>query len=324
MSTESDEPAQEGSIEFDVNNPHDHFFRHWLGDAERASGFFLYALPESLHSWVRNPGNLNLQDASFVSEELKGSQSDLLWKCEDTGAEKTPRFVYVLFEHQSQPDRMMVARMLFYIVRIWERFLATEGKGQSTKLPFVFPLVLYQGRANWNEPRRLSDLIELPEESMRRYVPEMEFELKSLKEMDLDHITPAMLRLGLSAMTLVIEGGFSDWLEKLIIEDEQARDVEYAGFGVVLRYAFVIASPTEREAMIEVIDEKKQGGVVKEARSLYEAILFEGMEKGIEKGRAEGLSNSVKNMHGKDFSAEQIADILGLPLAEVNEFLESE
>ena len=76
---------------------------------------------------------------------------------------------------------------------------------------------------------------------------------------------------------VVIEGRFSSWLEKLILDDQLNRG-KHTGIAIVLRYAFVIASPTEREEMIEVIEEKKNAPIAGEARSLYEAILFDGME----------------------------------------------
>ena len=56
---------------------------------------------------------------SFIDQELRGSASDLLFEVRSAAA--APRqWLYLLFEHQSQPDRWMALRLLRYCCRIWE------------------------------------------------------------------------------------------------------------------------------------------------------------------------------------------------------------
>ncbi|MBN2193849.1 MAG: Rpn family recombination-promoting nuclease/putative transposase [Polyangiaceae bacterium] len=56
-------------------------------------------------------------------------------------------FVYVLFEHQSSDDPLMVFRMLAYMVRVWEHY-AREHEGVR-ELPLIVPVVLHHDEGRW-------------------------------------------------------------------------------------------------------------------------------------------------------------------------------
>ncbi len=52
-------------------------------------------------------------------------------------------FLYLLFEHQSKPDRWMRFRLLKYMCRIWEE--SFKQNPEQTELPLILPVVFYQG-----------------------------------------------------------------------------------------------------------------------------------------------------------------------------------
>jgi hypothetical protein len=54
------------------------------------------------------------------------------------------------------PDAWVAFQVLRYLVRIWEQALEQKVK----KLPPIFPLVLYHGRARWRAARDFGALIE--------------------------------------------------------------------------------------------------------------------------------------------------------------------
>jgi predicted transposase/invertase (TIGR01784 family) len=68
---------------------------------------------------------LRLVNGSFVDEELNNRHADVLMRTRLDGREA---FVYVLIEHQSNPDPMMPLRMLRYVMRIWDRYLQEHPK----------------------------------------------------------------------------------------------------------------------------------------------------------------------------------------------------
>ena len=136
-----------------LRQPHDHLFRLVFAEPEETAAFLRARLPDSLHrrflwsSLRRSPG-------SFVDQHLRGSASDLLFEVR-TAATAPPQWLYLLFEHQSRPDRWIALRLLRYCCRIWE----TERRTHPDE-PFlrpVLPLVFYQGTRRWRYATELAE-----------------------------------------------------------------------------------------------------------------------------------------------------------------------
>ena len=90
---------------------------------------------------------------SFVDQELRGSVSDLLFEVRSAAA--APRqWLYLLFEHQSRPDRWMALRLLRYCCRIWETDRRKHPKARFLRP--VLPLVFYQGAHHWRYDTELA------------------------------------------------------------------------------------------------------------------------------------------------------------------------
>lgn len=87
-----------------------------------------------------------------------------------------PALVYVLVEHQSQPDPAMPLRTLLAAVLHWDRqwhgWLRRRQKGRVTPLRLgpVVPVVFHTGPAPWHLARGLTELFDVPE-SLRNLVP---------------------------------------------------------------------------------------------------------------------------------------------------------
>ena len=129
----------------DGQRPHDKLFRTVFTDPTEAAALLRAHLPESLAGdlvW----SSLALQDASFVDEQMRDSESDLLYAIERTAGEP-PAWLYLLLEHQSKPDRWMPFRLLKYCCRIWDRDRRTRRRERELR-PIV-PMVFYQGRRRW-------------------------------------------------------------------------------------------------------------------------------------------------------------------------------
>ena len=140
-----------------LHQPHDHLFRLVFADPEETAAFLRARLPDPLRrrflwsSLRRSPG-------SFIDQHLRGSVSDLLFEVRSavagTGA-APPQWLYLLFEHQSRPDRWMALRLLRYCCRIWE----TERRDHPAEqyLRPVLPLVFYQGEHHWRCATELAE-----------------------------------------------------------------------------------------------------------------------------------------------------------------------
>ena len=115
-------------------------------------------------------------NTSFVSDEWKNRESDVIWKFRrrDTGA---PVYVYVLLEFQSRPDRYMPVRLMTYIGMFYEQLIAEGRLPPSGRLPLVIPIVVYNGLGLWRTPLDLAELIERFDPSAESYVPHLRYKL---------------------------------------------------------------------------------------------------------------------------------------------------
>ena len=127
-----------------LHQPHDHLFRLVFADPEETAAFLRARLPDSYQRGILW-SSLSRAPGSFVDQELRGSVTDLLFEVRSAAA--APRqWLYLLFEHQSQPDRWMALRLLRYCCRIWEADRRDYPDEQYLRP--VLPLVFYQGGAS--------------------------------------------------------------------------------------------------------------------------------------------------------------------------------
>ena len=69
-----------------------------------------------IHKSIRNRidwRTIKLQNASFIDDELRKTESDLLYLANLKNSE-TKMFLYILFEHFSSPTKMARFRLLKY------------------------------------------------------------------------------------------------------------------------------------------------------------------------------------------------------------------
>lgn len=162
-------------------DPHDRFFRFSFSELEVPRSLLAEHLPAEVARCV-DLSSLRLVDGSFVDDELRRSQSDLLFECDlrqeakghGEGTEPQSVLVYLLLEHKSYPDPYTAFQLLKYVVRILER-----RRREGLPLCCVVPMVVYHGDQPWNAARSLSELINVPE-AFRVYVPSFSFELFEL------------------------------------------------------------------------------------------------------------------------------------------------
>jgi len=130
--------------------------------------------------WVReiDLDSFERQDGSFVSEDLRARENDILWRV------KMPRrgedsaaffYVYVLCEFQSTVDRFMAARILTYLGLLYDDLRRRKELVDKRFLPPVVPIVLYAGERRWTAPTNVADLVlDVPGE-LRRYRPALTY-----------------------------------------------------------------------------------------------------------------------------------------------------
>ncbi|QVK47153.1 Rpn family recombination-promoting nuclease/putative transposase [Leptospira borgpetersenii] len=78
----------------DMTNPHDRFIREALQDKEDAISFFKFNLPENVIELL-DLKRLELTQSSFISENLKEEQTDLLFQIPLKSGKKRTSIFYL-------------------------------------------------------------------------------------------------------------------------------------------------------------------------------------------------------------------------------------
>jgi Putative transposase, YhgA-like len=112
--------------------------------------------------------------SSFVStaEDPEQRHSDLVWRVRHKG---TWLYVYLLFEFQSTIDPFMAIRMQVYVGLLYQDLIKNKEWGPDGKLPFILPIVLYNGNPRWRVPLATQDLISAAPDGFEHYVPRLNY-----------------------------------------------------------------------------------------------------------------------------------------------------
>ncbi|MBN2492667.1 MAG: Rpn family recombination-promoting nuclease/putative transposase, partial [Planctomycetes bacterium] len=123
---------------------------------------------------------VRLVKETFVRRDCRAVHTDIVLTAplrgEPNGGKRV--WVYILIEHQSEPDRMMPLRLLDYVVQIY-RYQEREWKRnhRSTaglRLQPVLPIVLYTGDRRWDAVGTLADLVQPGAASFQNWMPRLE------------------------------------------------------------------------------------------------------------------------------------------------------
>ncbi len=174
----------------------DLFFRYVMTDPVRAHDFLRHTMPNWFSGWLADEPP-EILEGTFVDEELRGSQSDLLMRVRLTDGRGG--FVYLLAEHKSAPDPGLPLQLASYMVRIWKRHAGGKAEGLR-ELPPIIPVVIYHGKPSWSVPDSLLKMIAAPSERFG-YLPGGGYILRNLRDMDIGEGTrDPGLRAGFSAL----------------------------------------------------------------------------------------------------------------------------
>src|SRR6185369_5813814 len=139
---------------------HDALFKATFSRIEHAVSELRQILPPEVAARV-DWATLALAPGSFIDEVLQWSSSDLLFTASLDGREG---LIYVLFEHQSTVDPLMVYRTLRYAVRIWDAWLANHQ--DAKRIPPILPVILHHSAAGWTAPTRFEDVLDVDGETL--------------------------------------------------------------------------------------------------------------------------------------------------------------
>ena len=277
---------------------HDSLFKRAFSVPASAAAEIRCVLPEGVSRHL-DLDRLESVRASFVDDEMAHRHADLLFCAPILGGWERA-YIYVLLEHQSEPDPLMVWRVFGYVQRIWAAILRDEPDRKT--LPPIVPLIVHHGPAGWTAPKRLHDIVEgvaeIPE--LAPLVPDFEILVddlgaiadETLRERALPPFPKValwVLRDGrnIKALFSRLHAAWHRELSRLRRADGGDKDTK-----VILRYILRVAGDTPFEVIREHIAKaapELEEDMATAEEELIQKGIEQGVERGVEKGRVEAL-----------------------------------
>ncbi len=305
-----------------IRSKHDEFFKAMMKNLSIAQDFFKTRLPQKVLNLIDLP-SIRIEEASFIDKELNGSESDVLFSVNCANSEKKA-FLYVLCEHQSSSDALMPFRLMYYTLQILRRYVALH-ENDELPLPFVYPLVVYNGKRPWSHDRsffgQFGDLSGLAQEILIQPFPLLD--AATLDEVDLrrQHISNLMLaslrhtknQQELEKKLRLVSELFSNcgikassdlshsvlhYLAESISADGQPIDF----YWVILKKGF---TPEYREVVMNLIEATRQ------------EAMQQGMQQGMQLGEKNNTLKVATNLLQADIDLTTISECTGLSVEQV-------
>lgn len=295
----------------EVNNPHDRLIRETFQDKKEAAIFFKNTLSSEVVKLL-DLEKLELSESSFISEELKQEQTDLLFQIPLKSGNKTN--VYLLFEHKSYLDNSIYIQLLGYLTEIY-RNQHRNGEPISVVIPFVF----YHGEKEWKLGNRLLDQFVLTNQEvdiLKDFIPNFKIDLFDLKEIELkDKLESITFQVTLGVVQKIREGdlefishlpGLFSLLQAI---EEESKKVAILRKLLLYIYWARDLKPTELNV---VLQRSKLEQYEELAMTTAERLISEGMQRGIEQGIEKGKLEDASKMLSKGIDLKTVLEITGL------------
>jgi predicted transposase/invertase (TIGR01784 family) len=281
-----------------VINPNDKLFRKTYSDKENARSLLYHSLPDKVLKQV-DLNTLEISKDSFIEKELADYYSDMLYRVNLTGGSQG--FIYVLFEHKSYYDRFVHLQLLEYMVKIWRLYIKQQ-KEKPVRLPIVIPLLVCHARKEWpDDTVRLASLLSGPVEDLTAYIPDFGLELYDLHQFTDGQIKGSILsRVALLLFKHIRDPDLQQKLPDILalLNALMEKETGLQWLEVFIRY--IVSARQEEDLSAKNIVEIAEQAISKETgeyvMTLLEKLRSEGEERGIVKGKQEGLKEGIKGL----------------------------
>ena len=298
-----------------INNIHDKFFKNVLSNINIAKKFIASFLSPEVLQHI-NIETLQYAETDFLLQDLKEIFSDIVFTVNKKDDEEI--YISIILEHKSKPDDFTAVQLLLYVAYgYYKQYKNTRS------LQLILPIVFYHGKQKWIY-KTINDLLnDLPQE-LKQFIPAFEtvfINLKNFSDEQLDALGDALL----TSILLLEKYAFKP--------DELAKKIKliYKKLNSVsdrnLLYPIIVYSMSLIKIdIIKQIIKELPTPIKSNVMTAYDTLIQEGREKGIregiEKGLQKGLEKGVLNLHKRDFTISQIADIMEISVEKVKSILE--
>ena len=299
----------------DIHMPHDKYFKSSMSDLRVAKEFFQQHLPEEITKLI-NLDTLILRKESFVDNQLDIMLTDLLYSVE---YKDQPSYIYILTEHQKQPDRFMAFRLLRYMIRIMNHHVQ---KQQNEQLPIVIPLVFYNGENKYPystdifdlfdgpgglakkimfQPFQLIDVGQIPDETLKQH------QWAGIMEFIMKHVNSRKLLRRLEEILPIMRIA------------TQLEGNEY----IMTSISYLIAAgECDHNQLAQLITQNISVELGEKIMTTAERLIHQGIKEGVQKGSQQSIKIIARKCLSEGADIAFIARITNLSIAEVQQLQE--
>ena len=266
---------------------------------------------------------LHDEKKSFILDNLRPEfwrirlQSDLVyaapfWDEEDRTEGEV--LIYILIEHQSQPDISMGFRIVFYMMQIWDTQRREWERNKVPKSQWSFrpilPALFYTGKPSWDTPISITDAMKQLPKSLERFIPRHDILYLNLKAMEKEKLTAYEHPFGWLLRIIQQENAsleeLASELELAIAQLDKLPDSESNQWIRAMHYILLLIynrrELEEHTQLTDIVtdavqDRKRREEVSKMGRTIAQALIEEGkgigMEIGVERGMEIGVERGI-------------------------------
>lgn len=303
--------------------PHDSLIKKMLQDPTFSREFLITFLPKYIGEkllW----DTLRPSEATFIDEDLRSHFADAVFEIDALSKlGKGDLQISILIEHKSNQDRYVVLQLMRYLYNAYN----SQVEQSRYRLMPVIPIVIYHGTEQW-EAKPLAELFDKVYEEFTHLVPLIPFFFQNISSLSDEQI----FSLGYTFLRAIVLTQKNSHNPQRLFEQLNlifSTLNEGAGRNYFSHLFVHIIEVLITEYAVNEVFNQINPPMSAEIKSLYDKIIFEaqhegmekGMERGMEKGVREEKERTVLRMASQDFSIDQIAFSVELPLEEVESII---
>jgi len=256
------------------------------------AGFLKDFLPSNILKQI-DLDCLSVDKKSYLSEEYKEHFSDLVVKTRFKGKSEEAVFVYFLLEHKSSIPVRPAFQLLRYMVEQWYE-LEKQG-ALGIKLPPIFPILIYHGEKGWTQGVHFHDIVNIPHDDMKAYIPDFQYFLSDAATEDEDRYnTSAVIKCWFLVVKYIKDTAMREKLFELVklLHDFLDQDTALEYIDVFLKYLASADSNITKTDAVEAIETIFPGRGADMAKGWAQEYVDEGRLE----GRNEGMIYEAREM----------------------------
>ena len=294
-----------------------------LGDIHLAAGLLRHARPALADRL--DFSRARRMPRTFIPPAFRKQENDVLWfvpyRLEGVGEGEFEEGIYLLIEHQTNPQRLQILRALTYAITVWDQearewgrteaeAAAEEGAADRRCLHPMVCVVLQTGSRAWAALRTLRELMSRVDEAYDTipYSTVLLVRLADLTEEHLAQMPPGltaflrMMRVREEAAS-VVEAALARALAELTLLDAEAEQTWQRVLHFCTMFVWSERPEGEQETLLDLLadaaDRRKAGSareVRNVARSMREVVEERAEKRGEARGEQQGEVRAARRL----------------------------